>query len=109
MNRVAADLEQRTNGNGELARKRINGVSHVGQESEQPDSDDPMRATAESLIRIATKAFMQMNNVDHETAQRWIAGAAVAAAKNGKPAPKSGKARKRTRNRASQNSPRTPA
>lgn len=57
----------------------------MGPRSEEPDCDDPMRATAESLIRIATKAFMRMRDVDYETAQQWIAGAAVAEAKQKKP------------------------
>ena len=39
------------------------------------NSDDSKLATAESLISIATKAFMQMHDVDYETAQRWITGA----------------------------------
>lgn len=45
-----------------------------------------MRETADHLVRIATKAFMQMRSVDYETAQRWIAGAVEREAKNKKPA-----------------------
>lgn len=67
--------------------------SDLGQERGYLILDDPMQATADHLIRIATKAFMQMRNVDYETAQRWIARAAVPEAKNGKPVPKSRKAR----------------
>ena len=61
----------------------------MGLTSEERNSDDRMRATAESLIRIATKAFMQMYDVDYETAERWIAAAAVVEPKNKKPARKS--------------------
>ena len=94
MNRVADDQEQRTNGNGEPARTRINGASHSERESGEGNANHRMRATADSLIRIATKAFMQMNGVDYETAQQWIAGAAVPEAKNKKPPRKSPRVRR---------------
>jgi hypothetical protein len=92
MNRVVADQEQRANGSGEPA-PNGNGVFHFGQKSQEPNPIDAMRATADQLVRIATKAFMQMRNVDYATAQRWILGAAVREAKNKKPAPKSRTAR----------------
>ena len=93
MNRVAADQEQRTTGNGELARNRMNGASYLERMREDPGPIDAMQATADNLVRIATKAFMQMRNVDYETAQRWIASAVVREAENNKPAPKSRKSR----------------
>lgn len=65
----------------------------MGLKSKEPNSDEQMRATADSLIRIATKALMQMRDVDYETAQRWIARAALGEAKNRK-APKSRRVRK---------------
>ena len=64
----------------------------MGPRIEEAHPDDAMRATADSLVRIATKAFMRMHDVDFETAQRWIAGAVEAEARNKKPAAKSRKA-----------------
>jgi hypothetical protein len=40
-----------------------------------------MRRTANDLIQVATPAFMKMHGVDRKTAQRWIMGAIVTAAK----------------------------
>ena len=88
MNRVAADQEQQTTGNGEPVRNRMNGASYSERMREDPDPIDAMQATADHLVRIATKAFMQMRSVDYETAQRWIAGAVERDTQNKKPAPK---------------------
>ena len=88
MNQVMADRERRANGNGEPARKRTNGATSFERKRGGPDPIDAMRATADHLVRIATKAFMQMRNVDYETAQRWIAGAVERETKNKKPAAK---------------------
>jgi hypothetical protein len=71
----------------------IEGAFHLRLKSKEPNSDESdMRTTADSLIRIATKAFMQMQDVDYETAQRWIAEAAVEG--KSKKAPKSRRVRK---------------
>ena len=86
MNQGIANQERRANGNGEPARKRTDRASSFERKRREPDPIDAMRETADSLVRIATKAFMQMRNVDYETAQRWIAGAVEREAKNRKPA-----------------------
>lgn len=93
MNRVAADRERRANENGEPARKRTDGASFFERKGGEPDPIDAMRETADTLVRIAAKTFMQMRNVDYETAQRWIAGAAAREPETKKLARESRKAR----------------
>lgn len=88
MDRILANDEKKANANLEPARKRTNGASHFERKSGGPDPIEAMRKTADSLVGIAIKAFMQMRNVDYETAQRWIAGAAALEASNKKPAHK---------------------
>ena len=87
MEQILTDDKKQANANREPVRKGANGASHFKRKGEEPDPIEEMRKTADSLVSIAIKAFMQMRNVDYETAQRWIAGAAALEARNKMPAP----------------------
>ncbi len=68
-------------------------TSHTERKGGELDPEGPTRQTADSLARFAIESFMRMHDVDFETAQRWIVGAAVAQVENIKPAPNSRKVR----------------
>jgi hypothetical protein len=44
----------------------------------EPNSEEALREAAETLVRVAVRAFMKTLDVDRETAERWILNAAMA-------------------------------
>jgi hypothetical protein len=57
----------------------------MGRKKEQGTPDEGMRRAASDLIQVAIQVFMKIQGVDRKTAQRWIASAAVTAAKRKTP------------------------